>query len=177
MKFKSLLLIALITILAACETDNSLNVSITEADLIGTWNLTEQRLENGKIVYVGLGQNITASYNSYTKDEDMRITFSSNPKILSAEGSYTIVATVNINGQTQTDEEVAEAITDPAENPNWELNGNNITLSNDTNLPANLIIDSYNGTVLTLRSEINETITDSGQSATVKATMYLILEK
>lgn len=176
MKIKHLLLVAFVTILASCESDNSSDIAISEADLLGTWNIKEQTLD-GSIVFVENGQTSTATYEAFAKDIDMKMTFGNNPKKVSAEGKYTLVATVNLLGQSQTDEELVEAINDPLENPNWELNGNNITLSNDNTLPGNLIIESYNGTTLRLKADINEIEADSGQSITIKTTVYFVLEK
>ncbi|MFY9243177.1 MAG: hypothetical protein WAO74_09130 [Polaribacter sp.] len=69
----------------------------------------------------------------------MTLTFNNSPKTMSAAGEYPLVATVSAAGQNQTDEQLVEANTDPSENPTWALNGNNIILSNDNNLPENLI--------------------------------------
>ena len=46
MKTKILLLFTLITFLFACETNDDPNISITEADLMGTWSLKSQTLED-----------------------------------------------------------------------------------------------------------------------------------
>lgn len=176
MKFKNLLLLAIITFLSSCETDNNPNTTLTEADLIGTWQINEKTLE-GSIEIVDNGQTQTATYNAYAKDINASLTFGDNPKKASGQGNYTLVATANFVGQTQTEEEWVELISDPNENPTWSLNGNNITLSNDLNLPQNLIVESYDGKILTLKAEINETETDNGQSVTLKTSAYFISEK
>ena len=81
------------------------------------------------------------------------------------------------NGQTQTDEEYVEVVSIPSENPTWSLNGNNILLSNDFSLPQNMIIESYDGSKLVLKAEIDETETEKGQSIAIKTTMLIVLEK
>jgi hypothetical protein len=176
MKTKILLLLAVVTFFSSCENDNNVNIAITEADLIGTWSLIEQTI-NGSIAYTDNGQTTTVNYDAFAKDIDMTLTFGENPKKVNAEGSYTLVTTINALGQSQTSEELAEAITDPAEYPTWALNGNNITLSNDYTLPQNLIVESYIGNILTLRADIDETETDNGQSVTIKTTAYFVLKK
>ena len=49
MKFKILLLFTVVTLFTSCESNNDLDIAITETDLIGTWNIKEQTLE-GTIV-------------------------------------------------------------------------------------------------------------------------------
>ena len=176
MKFKHLLLIAFITILASCESDNSSDITISEADLIGSWNVLEQSVD-GSIVVTENGQTTTATYDAFAKNLDMSLTFTDNPKKVNAEGNYTLVTTLILAGQTQTDEEFVEIVNDPSENPNWTLNGNNITLSDDFDIPQNLIIESYDGKTLKIKAKINETEADSGQSITIKTTVYFVLEK
>ena len=132
---------------------------------------------DGSIVFVYNGQTTNATYNAFAKDIDMTITFNDNPKISTAEGKYTLVATVNFGGQTETEEELVEAISDPSENPNWVLNGNNITLSNESTLPQNLIVDSYDGKKLKLKAQVNETETENGLTITLTSELYFVLEK
>ncbi|PQJ78556.1 hypothetical protein [Polaribacter porphyrae] len=177
MKLKHFLIIAFLATFTACDTDDNLNISITEADLIGTWNLKEQRIEDGSVSYVSSGKNITALYSAYAKEINMTLTFADNPKKASTEGKYTIVATATYNGRTETEEEEVYAINDPNENPNWELDGNNITFSNDKNIPANLVVDSYDGKTLRLKAIVNQTEKDGLESITIKGTMYMVLEK
>ena len=176
MKTKILSLIVFVLILSSCETEDT-NVTVTEADLIGVWNLTEQTIENGLITYSGNGQNLSATYSAYAKNIEMTLTFTDNPKKIYATGKYTIVTTVSALGQTQTEEEEIYAVNDPDLSPTWELNGNIILFSNDSDFPANMIIDSFDGTTLRLRGEVDETVSENGQSATAKATMRMALMK
>lgn len=174
-KFISLFLLAFVFF--SCETEDSTTVLLTEADLVGTWNLKEQTLENGSIEYSDSGQTLSATYSAYAKDIDFTMTFSDNPKTVKAEGKYTLVATASFAGQTNTEEELVETVNDPTLNPTWTLNGNNITITDDSDFPANLIVDSYNGTTLRLKASVDETETDGSTTVTIKATVYLVLEK
>ena len=176
MKLKKLAVLVVIAIFSCCETNNDLDASITETELIGTWNVTEQTLD-AIISYTDNGQTETATINSYSKDINLTLLFTDNPKTAIAEGNYTIVSTVAVGGQTQTDEEYVEVVSMASENPTWSLNGNNILLSNDYNLPQNMIIESYDGSQLMLKAEINETETENGQSIAIKTTMLIVLEK
>lgn len=177
MKTKILLLfITAITLLSSCESDNTLETAITETDLIGTWNITEQTMD-GNVVLVNNGQTQTATYSAFAKNLNLTLNFVDNPKKVSAQGNYTLVATANYNGQNETEEEYLEAISDPSEDPTWALNGNNITLSNDYSLPQNLIVESYDGKKLKLIGEVNETETNGDLSITIKANLYFVLEK
>lgn len=174
MKIKKLLVIAFITILASCESNNDADLLMTEAELIGTWNVTDQTLD-AEVSFTENGKTETASINSYSEDLNFTLTFSNNPKVVKAEGNYTLISTVNADGRTETSEEYIEADVDDF--PSWSLNGNNIVLTDDNDLPQNMIIESYNGTKLVLKSEIDETESDQGQSITIKTTMLIVLEK
>lgn len=176
MKKKILLFISALVLLSSCETNNDIDIVISESGLIGTWNIIEQTLD-GSVSFTEDGQTSNLTYNAFAKDINMTLTFTDNPKKASAEGSYTLVVTTSFNGQTQTSEEPAEAINDPSELPTWELNGNNITFSNDFDLPQNLIIESFSGNKLILKAEINESESDNDESFTLKADVRFVLEK
>lgn len=177
MKTKIIALFLLAFVIFSCDTDDSTTVLLTEADLIGTWNLKEQTLENGSITYSDSGQTLSATYSAYAKDIDFTMTFTDNPKKVNAAGKYTLVATASFAGQTNTEEELIETVNDPTLSPTWILNGNNITISDGSDFPANLVVDSYNGTTLKLKAAVDETETDGSATVTVKATVYLVLEK
>jgi hypothetical protein len=176
MKLKKLVVLAIFAIFSCCETNNDLNTPITENELIGTWNVTEQTLD-ATISYTDNGQTETATIDSFSKDINLTLLFTDNPKKAIAEGDYTLVSTVTVGGQTQTDEEYVEVVSIPSENPTWSLNGNNILLSNDFSLPQNMMIESYDGSKLVLKAEINETETENGQSIAIKTIMLIVLEK
>ncbi|MFK8058994.1 MAG: hypothetical protein AB8B78_02785 [Polaribacter sp.] len=176
MKFKILLLLTFITLFSSCETDNTTNIAITEADLLGTWQVKEQTLK-GTITYTISGITNTVDYDAYAKDISMTLTFNDTPKKVSASGKYTLVATSSFLGQPITEEELVEADTNPAQNPTWALNGNNLTMSNDNNIPQNLIVESYDGKILRLKAEIDEPENSNSQDVNIKTTIYFVLEK
>ena len=68
MKTKILLLFTLITFLFACETNDDPNISITEADLMGTWSLKSQTLEEGTITVSSQGDSFSANYSAVAED-------------------------------------------------------------------------------------------------------------
>lgn len=176
MKKGILLLLSIVLFITSCESDNNSDTTLLEADLLGTWNLKEQTLD-GNMVFTKNGITSKATVVGYAKNIDMSLTFNNNPKKVVSEGKYTLVTTSTFLGQTLVEEQVVESENDPAENPNWELNGNNITLSNDISLPSNLIVESFNGKTLTLKAEIDENISDKGDSIVIKTTIYFVLEK
>ena len=104
MKIKHIIFFLSISLFFSCETDDSTTILITESDLTGTWNLVEQRIEDGTISYSGNGQSITANYSVYAKNIAMTMTFDASPKKVITEGKYTLVATATILGQTNTEE-------------------------------------------------------------------------
>ena len=79
MKLKKLVVLAIFAIFSCCETNNDLNTPITENELIGTWNVTEQTLD-ATISYTDNGQTETATIDSFSKDINLTLLFTDNPK-------------------------------------------------------------------------------------------------
>lgn len=97
MKAKILLLLTVVTFLTACETNDS-NVSVTEADLIGTWNLKSQTIEDGTFNVTTQGQTLSANYSGLAENIDFTYTFSTTPNQLDLQGRYNFTASINFFG-------------------------------------------------------------------------------
>lgn len=178
MKSKVLLLLTLVTFLTACETNDNSNITITKADLVGTWNLKSQIVEDGSFNATIQGQNISATYSALATDINFTYTFSEDPNKVELQGKYKFTATTNFFGQTET--EVQEINTDLIAIPSasWSLNGESITINEDNNsLPTILNVVEFSSNYIKLKGELNQTETDNGESVTIKGTLYIELEK
>lgn len=177
MKTKILLFLALVTFLTSCETNNNPTLNITDADLLGTWNLTKQTIEDGSLSITTQGQTLTANYSGIAKELDFRYIFSENPNKLNLNGKYTFVTIATFLGQNQVEEQEIDTDLSPITSVDWSLNGNTISITENGNLPTVLNVEEFSTNFLRLKGEINETETDNGETVTIKATIYIELEK
>lgn len=180
MKTKILLLFSVVAFLAACKSNENPNISITNADIIGTWNLTSQEITDGTMVFTVQGETISISYSQLSKDIDMTYSFSDTPKILTIQGKQTSQTTTSFLGETSIEEENIDTDIEPIEDATWELNSNGtITITEDNQPFSILTIKEFSGNYLKLTAEINETATDtdSQESITFSAMMSIVLEK
>ena len=179
MKIKILLFLTTVLFLSACENNDNLDVSITDADLIGAWNLTSQTIENGEMSMTSSGSTLSMTYTAESKNLDMVYTFSENPNELKLDGSYKFITTTSFLGQTENDEQLIDTSTYPIDATSWVLNSNNtITISESTdNLPTILTIEEFSTNFIKLKGVIDESETYNGDSITIKATISMVLEK
>lgn len=178
MKTKILLLLAIVTFITACESNDNDNVNITSADLIGTWNLKSQTIEDGSISMTNNGQNLSINYSAISKNIDFTFSFSENPNKLNLQGSYTFVTTASLFGQTEVEEQEINTDLSPISSVDWSLTGGNtITITENGELPAILNIEEFSANYMKLKGEIDETITESGETVKTKATIFIELEK
>ncbi|MEE9408564.1 MAG: hypothetical protein V3V28_10880 [Polaribacter sp.] len=177
MKTKILLILTLVTFLSSCETNNNAALNITSADLIGTWNLKSQIIEDGSLAITTQGQTLTANYSAEAKNIDFRFIFSDNPTKLNLNGKYTFVTTASFLGQNQVEEQEIDTDLVPITSIDWALNGNAITITENGNLPTVLNVEEFSTNYLKLKGEVDQTETDNGESVHLKATIYIELEK
>jgi len=177
-KLQSLFLLAFVVLLSSC-TSNETNTTISETDIIGTWNLTEFKLENGNISYTENGITLSSPYSLEGSDFNATLTFSDTPKVITVDGYFTLKTTATFLGQTQTEEgevNLSDAPTD-LENVNWSLAGDVLTISVDGEDQIQAEIISFNGSTLRLKTIFNELFTDENDNATIKGDIYITLEK
>ncbi|KGL64022.1 hypothetical protein [Polaribacter sp. Hel1_85] len=177
MKTKILLLLTVVTFLTACETNDNANISITSADLIGTWNLTQQSIDNGSMILTTQEATLNATYSAYAEDIDFTYSFTENPNKLNLAGSYNLVATANFLGQNNTEKEEVDTSLYPIDAVEWSLNGNTLTIIENEDFPTILNVEEFSEGYLKLKGEIDETESIDGESVQIKATITIILEK
>jgi hypothetical protein len=179
MKTKILLFFTTVLFLTGCQSNDNLDINITNADLIGAWNLTSQTIENGEMSITSSGTTLSITYSAEAKDIDMLYTFSENPNSLLLEGSYKFLTTATFLGETEVEEQLIDTSNDPIDATSWVLNSNNtITITDSTtSLPTILTIEDFSTNYIKLKGVIDESESDSGDSITIKATIYMTLEK
>jgi hypothetical protein len=144
--------------------------------LVGEWNVTAQTLDTST---TASNQGITISSNtkSYGKDFNFLFTFSENPNVISAIGTYTSVNTTTIPGQSDLVQEFDVNSIDGFDSGNWSLSGNTITFTDNNNEESFAEIVEYSGTKLILKAVVNEEQDISGVSVKISGEMLLTLEK
>jgi len=135
MKAFSLGLIISFFLLFSCATDDS-NDPIEPANLIGVWNLVDVNTQNGQAMVTESGVTIAADFSIGTSNEDVQVTITENPNIISSEGSFTQTTTITILGQEETEESVIDgAFLDGS----WELNDTTLVITSGDNM-----LDDFN---------------------------------
>lgn len=132
---KNYFLISLFTIslFTSCsEEDNNETtpnevVSITEADLVGEWELTGFKVDNGKSTTSVAGQEFTSEFTQQGSNFDYSAVITRNPNIMTGEGSYTLTTntTITVLGEPQTNTQSVDINSDNLDSNllsgEWEL--------------------------------------------------------
>jgi len=179
MKTKFFLILTFIIFITACETNDYPNIDISEADLVGTWNLKSQVIKDGTLIVSIQDESISGNYSSIAEDIDFTWTFSKNPNKLDLQGKYNFIISMIFLGQTETEEQEINTDLIPIPSSSWSLNGNSITITEDNfGLPIMILnVMEFSPNYIRLEGEIDESETDNGYSITKKATLYIELEK
>lgn len=177
MKIKHFFFLLSIAIITSCNQNDGINLNAAgSSDLLGTWNVTAQRIENGMSETTVAGQTISSSFESYGKDFNFTYVFSESPNTVVAQGTYTSVNTTTIAGQTMTQEIPASSI-DGLDSGTWIFGTDRITLTDNSAYTSVGYIEEFTSTKLTLRFDVDETIDQGGIISRTSGTMYLTMEK
>ncbi len=172
---KTLIFFGLTLFITSCATNDS-DVTISDTDLIGAWNLTEHYTENGIFAITQNGVTINATYQAIGSNFDFIITFSDNPKTTTSGGSYVLNATVSMLGQTETWEENVEV---PANTSggSWSLENGILTMSEQGESVQAEVID-FDGTTLKLKFSLDKNLDlGTGESANISGQVYMTFTK
>jgi len=177
-KIPILLFLAISTLFVSCEKEggDEPNVAVSQEDLQGTWNVTGYLVEDGQTTTVVQGQSITQDYTAYGKDYDMTLTFNDDPKTVVSNGSYTIVITSTILGQSYTQEAPAFSAFEAAE---WKIDGSDIVLISEE-IETSVQVSELSSTKVVMVMDIDETIVvDEATNSTVQTSgkLTITLEK
>lgn len=158
MKITKLLLLSIAVIFLSCSEDDP---KPTSEGMVGAWTITAVDYR-GTTTTSALGTNIKADFTGTGKDMNLTTTFNANPNTVVSEGSYTIVLTTTVMGQTSTDEHpFEEVVTDGT----WTLSGNKLTFI-DANGSQDATILQQTSTTLKMKVDIKESETSQGVTVT-----------
>ena len=99
--------------------------TVSEANIVGTWNLSSISCNDGKLVTSVLGQESVSTFVVTGKDYNAKIVFSANPNTYVSSGSYTSVTKTTTLGTTET-EETEDSFDDSG---TWKVEGNKLIIS------------------------------------------------
>ncbi len=177
MKTVRLLSLFFILIFTACSSDDALVVA-TE-NLSGSWNLQRFDTEITTSFNV-LGLPVTSRSDAIAEDIDVQITFSENPNTVVSDGSYTLVITTTVLGESQTEE---ISTTDEILSGTWTLNGNEVTItSTEPDIEQDFQQITYRiieltETRLRMRANFETTQTIEGSEAELDFTSEIVMTK
>jgi hypothetical protein len=119
------------------------------------------------------GASIQAQFTATGKNMDVTTTFTKNPNKIISVGTYTIVMTTSILGQTSTEEYVSDGT---EMDGTWTLNGNTLTITT-VDGPQEATIVEHSATRLKLKIEISESETDQGITTSTELAATYTFEK
>ncbi|MDB4241874.1 hypothetical protein N9820_02975 [Polaribacter sp.] len=166
-KIINFIVLLLVTNFISCTSNDSIDQTITEADLLGLWEVSELYTENGTTGIYFNGQSISGGYSAVGSDFDMTALFEENPNNFYTSGSFTFNGTISFLNEQFTTQQVVDAIPSFISPASWSLQDNTIALSNaDETILSSIIY--FNNDTLRLKSAINENILDQLDAAQVQ---------
>ena len=174
MKKIYLLLIYTILLFSCNNNTQQIENTISEADFIGLWKLTELYTENGKVEGLINGFSVSGDAAVTGKNYNAQANFTNNPNKVTPTGDLTLEITVTVLGIPQTQEQTLDQI--PNINGDWSYQDKILTISRD-NIINSFTIVSINNTVLKLQSLFEENIEIQGNQAKVTGDLFITLEK
>ncbi len=175
-KLGLVLFLACTTFLTSCSNDDDASaIVIDEALIIGEWDLTDFKTENGRTVTNALGETITAEYSSTGRDYNAQLTFSENPKTFLSSGGYTAIVTTTTFGQTVTEEQVIPG--DFISGGSWRVENNQLIVTDINDNDTAFSVLSQSDDTLIIRHDLNQVIDILGVSVTTTGVVTYTLNK
>lgn len=175
-KFTNILFLGVILFLTSCSSNES-DTTITDADLVGTWNMTDFHSENGSVSYTESGNTITLSYAFTGSNFNAQVTFGDNPKVVTGTGNFTLETSYTFMGQTESNSENVN--TNDASNmpgTNWSIENGNITFTMDGE-SSQAEIMSFDGNTLELKTTLDQNVNEQGFEGTLTGSVFITLTK
>ncbi|MBL4604802.1 MAG: hypothetical protein JKY02_03820 [Flavobacteriaceae bacterium] len=174
MKNKILLFIAVITCLYSCTNNDPSPISVSESDVVGTWNVIDYNFEGNATTILG---GITSSFEVINtgKDYNFIFEFTNNPNTVMATGTYTSVNTITVLGQTSTTETPVSSI-DGFNSGTWSVNGSQITFSAN-GVTTLATISEFTGNLMTITSSVEQSQVIQGIQVTITGEVSLTLQR
>ncbi|UOB15982.1 hypothetical protein [Abyssalbus ytuae] len=123
----SFLIFLLTFISCSKDDDNEQGVIDPNVDITGEWNLTDYKIDDGKMTMTFDEGSISGQFSAYGKDYDYAVAFSKDPDIVTSAGSFTLVFTSSFLGVSDTQEILVDTsdLEDEVLNGPWAIEGNN----------------------------------------------------
>ena len=163
--FKSLLIVLVTVSFMSCSSDDDSsndNSGDTSGTLVGTWNLVELTIDGDTTSEVA-GQSLSVDFDAIGENFNYSLTFS-DPDEFIGSGSYDLILTSTVDGETITE---TESINDIVTEGTWEQNGTMLTINGNltddsASIPVSneiaqppFVIEELTDTTLTIRQEFN----------------------
>lgn len=178
MKLKLLLLFIIIPILFSCEVNTTSQADITSTDLVGTWNLTNFKIDNA-ILNILSPDPATITASGFGKNYNASITFTENPNQVSVDGNFDFELTYT-NGQTYIENIYLDATllnnTFGSSSSSWRIDNNILSLIESREI-INIEIIEYTGSKIVVETKINQTITINNVTAEIAGKAFITLER
>lgn len=179
--------LAISLLFISCNDKDTPPVSVSENDLIGTWNLTEIYSKNAKVsVTTSAGVPINANVKVTSKEhKNTTTTLTDNPKKAFDSGTFILITQVSSLSNSKIIEQ--EITADPNIKSDWTLSGDILNFSMQNGITSGKIsaqIIQFDGTTLKLKAVVSEnfnlTNNDLGveiKSAKLDGELYLTYKK
>ncbi len=172
---KLLLFVAVIACLSSCTTNNDNPITVSEADVVGLWNVTDFTSE-GTTVTTAAGITINSSFVSTGTDYNFTYNFQTDPNEVTASGFYTSINVITVDGVSTTTEIPVTTI-DGLNNGTWSINGNIITIVSVTGQEEQAIIEEITDNLMVLRVSYSLTQSLPDLSISVTGSVLARLER
>lgn len=170
MKLTKLILISFSVILFSCSDDEA--PMPTSEGMLGIWNVTAISYEGSTTTTV-MGVSVKANFTGTGKDMDLTTTFNESPNTVTSEGSYTIVLTTTMMGQTTTEEVPFDNM---LMDGTWTLEGRTLTVTNGSTIQE-ATVTRQTSTILEVKITFEETEGDENYTVSTKFDAVYTFEK
>lgn len=126
-------LLLLITFVSCSKDDDGGSNIDPNVSLAGPWEFVDLNTDKGKMKITSEGTSIEASFKITGKDYDYQAVFTEEPNYVTSAGSFIMVLTVSILGETNTEEQLIEDYGDENDGLTgaWSIEGNKLVVTND----------------------------------------------
>ena len=162
---KRLFLLSLSVFFIACSSDDdSTGVSIAEADLVGTWDLTSFE-QSGSTSTTVAGQTIASTFTAVGSQFDFTTTFTADPNQASSEGTYVIDVRTETAGEVVEEQATVDSndFDSGALSGTWRIEGDKL-LTNESGQDAEYTVTAFSGNSITLNLTLQQSLTIEGQT-------------
>ncbi|PRX55504.1 lipocalin family protein [Flagellimonas meridianipacifica] len=137
------------------SNNDSSNDDSSEATLVGDWRLVSATVNDGQASTVFNGSTLSFPFTSTSQDEDVGISFQENPNVIQGMGQYTNVIEFSFLSLDFTEEATFDS---PLTDGNWEMNNDELIISDSSEANGTFTITELTATTLILQIDFEETV-------------------